>query len=77
MTADPPPVHEQVTALRIAFPAYRVSMLSRRGDKPRIEAVSLDGGDPYCLISDSAAEIWAELKKALPVPFLTMAIAPA
>ena len=30
--------------------------------KPRFEAVSRDGGSPYCLISDDAREIWRELR---------------
>jgi hypothetical protein len=61
------PVHAQVTALRIAFPGYQVNLLSRRGERPRIEVVAKDGSsDPYCLISTDPREIWAELRQAIP-----------
>jgi hypothetical protein len=41
-----------------------VNVLLNRGEKPRFEAVSRDGGNPYCLISSDAREIWRELRKA-------------
>jgi hypothetical protein len=56
-----PSAHVQAAALRVAFPQYVVSVLANRGDKPRFEAVSRDGGSLYCLISDDALEIWREL----------------
>lgn len=53
----------QAAALSGAFPGYVVSVLPRRAaGKPRIEAVSRDGGALYCLISDDAREIWRELR---------------
>ena len=57
-----PSAHVQAAALRTAFPGYTVSVLARRGEKPRFELVSRDGGDPYCLISEDAHEIWRELR---------------
>ena len=54
--------HIQAAALRAAFPQYVVNVLARRGDKPRFEVVSRDGGALYCLISDDAREIWRELR---------------
>ena len=57
-----PSAHVQAAALRTAFPGYAVSVLARRGEKPRFELVSRDGGHPYCLISDDAREIWRELR---------------
>jgi hypothetical protein len=51
----------QAAALRVAFPAYVVNVRMGRGDKPRFEVVSREGGDPYCLISTDAQEIWQEL----------------
>jgi hypothetical protein len=62
---QPPPVPSastQVAALRAAFPGYHVSLITARGEKPRFEVVSKDGGDPYCLISTDAREIWPELQ---------------
>ena len=57
------PAHVQATALTAAFPGYMVNVLSRRGGRPRFEAVRRDGGSPYCLISDDAREIWRELRR--------------
>ena len=54
--------HVQVSALRTAFPGYTFNLLRHWGEKPRIEALSRDGGSPYCLISDDAREIWRELR---------------
>jgi hypothetical protein len=51
----------QAAALRVAFPAYVVNVRMGRRDKPRFEVVSRAGGDPYCLISIDAQEIWREL----------------
>ena len=53
----------QAAALRTAFPQYAVNVLHRRGDRPRFEVVSRDGGDPFCLISTDPLEIWRELQK--------------
>ena len=65
-THEPPPrlrAQVQAAALRAAFPQYAVNVLQRRGDQPRFEVVSRDGGNPYCLISTDALEIWRELQK--------------
>ena len=56
------PVPAQADALRVAFPGYMVNVLMNRRDKPRFEVVNRDGGDPYCLISSDAQEIWRELR---------------
>ena len=49
--------------MRTAFPQYAVSVITTWWDnKPRLEAVSRDGGDPYCLISEDARDIWRELR---------------
>ena len=49
---------------RIAVPGSAVNVITNWWDnKPRIEAVSRDGnGNPYCLISDDARDIWRELR---------------
>lgn len=52
----------QAAALRVAFPGYVVNVLLNRRDKPRFEVVSREGGDPYCLMSSDAQEIWRELR---------------
>ncbi len=52
----------EAAALRAAFPGYVVNVITRRGDEPRFEAVSRDGGNPYCLISPDPREIWRELR---------------
>jgi hypothetical protein len=57
-----PSAHVQVAALRTAFPNYTFNLIRHRDEKPRFEAVSRDGGSPYCLISDDAREIWSELR---------------
>jgi hypothetical protein len=66
MTADfqppPAPARVQAAALRSAFPGYIVNVIKSPGGKPRYEAVSRDGGTPYCLISTDAREIWRELR---------------
>ena len=59
-----PAVAVQAAALRTAFPRYTVIVIKCRGEKPRYEVVSKDGGNPYCLISEDAKEIWRELKAA-------------
>jgi hypothetical protein len=46
----------------VAFPGYVVNVLVNRRDQPRFEVVSREGGDPYCLISSDAQEIWRELR---------------
>lgn len=50
--------------LSAAFPQYTVNVLLGRGERPRIEVVSKDGRNPYCLISDDACEIWRELRNS-------------
>ena len=61
---QPPPARVvQLTALRIAFPTYVFNVIGGAG-APRYEAVSRDGGDPYCLISADAREIWRELRQS-------------
>jgi hypothetical protein len=57
-----PAAHVQVAALRTAFPGYTFNLIRRHGEKPRFEALSRDGGSPYCLISEDASEIWRELR---------------
>jgi hypothetical protein len=52
----------QAAALRAAFPSYVVNVIISRGGRPRFEVVSRDGGNPYCLISSDAREIWRELR---------------
>lgn len=54
----------QAAALRAAFPGYAVNVSAGRGEKPWFEVVSRNGGDPYCLISDDAREIWHVLSRA-------------
>ena len=56
-----PSAMTQAAALRVAFPEYVVNVRVGR-DKPRFEVVSREGGDPYCLISSDAQEIWRELR---------------
>jgi hypothetical protein len=41
-----------------------VNVLGQRGERPRFEVVSKDGGSPYCLISEDPREIWRELRSA-------------
>jgi hypothetical protein len=53
----------EAAALRVAFPEYVVNVRMGRRDKPRFEVVSREGGDPYCLISSDAQEIWRELRE--------------
>jgi hypothetical protein len=60
-----PGVKMQLAALRAAFPAYAVSVIKYRGEKPLYEAVARDTGRHlYCIISADAKEIWRELKAA-------------
>jgi hypothetical protein len=59
---SPPDARVQAAALRAAFPGYVVNVITIRGEKPRFEAVSRNGGNPYCLISSDAREIWRELR---------------
>ena len=62
----PPPSARtvQLATLRIAFPEYVFNVIKGNG-APRYEAVSRDGGDPYCLISADAREIWRELSQSV------------
>jgi hypothetical protein len=58
-----PAAHVQAAALQAAFPQYVVSVLARRGEKPRFEVVARDTSRGlYCLISTDAREIWRELR---------------
>jgi hypothetical protein len=61
--ASLPAARIQAAALRSAFPGYIVNVIvPAHGEKPRFELVSRDGGNPYCLISSDAREIWRELR---------------
>lgn len=68
MTGSPPAsmpsALAQAAALRAAFPGYAFNVIMNRGEKPRFEAVSRDGSNPYCLISTDAREIWCELRQS-------------
>jgi hypothetical protein len=60
---QPPAARVRAAALRSAFPGYIVNVIvPAHGEKPRFELVSRDGGNPYCLISSDAREIWRELR---------------
>ena len=59
---SPPSRIVQLAALRTAFPDYTFTVI-RGNREPRYEAVSKTFGDPYCLISTDAREIWRELKQ--------------
>lgn len=60
--SPPPGLSMQAAALRAAFPAYDV-FVTWVGGKHRIEVVRSRGdGNPWCLISTDAREIWQELK---------------
>ena len=57
----PPSRRVQLAALRTAFPDYAFNLI--RGNRGfRYKAVSRNGGNPYCLISTDAREIWRELR---------------
>jgi hypothetical protein len=58
----PDDARAQAEALRAAFPGYVVNLIMSRGDRPRFEVVNRSGGNPYCLISTDAREIWRELR---------------
>ncbi len=47
---------------RSIFPEYTFNLIRNRDEKPRFEALSRDGGNPYCLLSEDAREIWRELR---------------
>jgi len=64
LPVPPAPASVQAAALRAAFPGYSVNVLRQRGERPRFELVSRDGGSPYCLISEDPREIWRELRSA-------------
>jgi hypothetical protein len=58
----PPGARVQAEALRVAFPDYQV-MLAKIGGEHRFEVVRRRGdGNPWCLISTDAREIWRNLK---------------
>ena len=57
----------RAAALRVAFPSYAINVIMNRGEKPRFEAASRDGGNPYCLITTDARKIWHELRQG-PAP---------
>lgn len=52
----------QAAALQAAFPSYSVSVAIRPGCQPRFELVTRNDGNPWCVISPDAKEIWHELK---------------
>lgn len=56
-----PSAYIQAAALRAAFPQYTINLVMK-GSTARFEAVSRDGGNPYCLISTDAREIWQALR---------------
>ncbi len=62
-TLNPPDAQVQAEELRAAFPTYRVSLVVH-GDRTRFEAISTDGGNPWCLISADPREICRALKPA-------------
>ena len=64
LPVPPAPARVHAAALRAAFPSYAVNVLRQRGERPRFELVSRDGGSPYCLISEDPREIWRELRSA-------------
>ena len=54
----------QAEALRVAFPRYRINVISK-GGQVYFEAVSKNADDRlYCIISSDAKEVWRELKAA-------------
>jgi hypothetical protein len=58
----PPGASVQAEALRVAFPDYQVR-LATIGGKQQFEVVRRRGdGNPWCLISTDAREIWRNLK---------------
>jgi hypothetical protein len=65
VNGSPASAQVQAAALRAAFPGYVVNVHLRRRGKPRFEVVSREGGNPYCLISSDAQEIWRELRRAV------------
>lgn len=63
-TPPPPPsARVQAEALAAAFPRYTFTVVIQ-GDRTRFEAVSNDGDNPWCLISDDPREIWRALSAA-------------
>ena len=52
----------QAAAIQEAFPSYAVTVSVRQGDRPRFEVITRNDGNPWCLISDHADEIWRELE---------------
>ena len=62
-----PVAQAQAAALRTAFPAYAVKVITWWDGKPRLEVVARDtSASPYCLISTDVREIWRELRQARP-----------
>jgi hypothetical protein len=60
--AYPPTPRVQASALQAAFPSYSVNVTIRPGDRPRFEVITRNDGNPWCLISSDAKEIWHELE---------------
>ena len=52
----------QAAAIQEAFPSYAVVVCMRRGNRPRIEVVTRNDDNPWCVISADADEIWHELE---------------
>lgn len=61
------PARTQAAAIREAFPSYAVSVSFRHGERPRFEVVTLNDGNPWCLISPDADEIRHELEGSIHV----------
>jgi hypothetical protein len=58
-----PSPRARAAAIREAFPSYAVIVSVRQGDRPRFEVVTRNDGNPWCLISADADEIWHELEE--------------
>ena len=58
------PPGAQAAALQEAFPSYSVSV-SIHCDQTRFELVTRDDGNPWCVISSDAQEIWRELQRGI------------
>jgi len=59
-----PSSRSQAAAIQEAFPSYAVTVSTRQGERPRFEVVTRNDGNPWCLISSHAEEIWNELERA-------------
>ncbi len=66
MQAKPSP-GAQAKAIERQFPGYSVTITVRGDESIHYEAVTRNDGNPWCLISDDAGEIWRELSASHPV----------